>query len=272
MGGVDVNTLKHKKHRREKWAKMINMQDLQKILKLVELSANVKNAKPVSMLVISKSGNGKTELIRSFKKNSIAFETDITYFGLLDLLDKNQQIKHLIIPDFIKITQKKRATSDNFVSLLNALTEEGIDKFDFPNGKHYEFNNRRLGLITATTKDSFNQKKGAWQTFGFVQRMLIVSYDYNDDTIEKIIDSINGEEYIKDKSERIVLGGKDVKTERSLNKQLNKYANKNFRSLKHLQTLAKSNALLNKRDFVTQEDIDEIIRLTKYMNLNYTKI
>lgn len=250
---------------------MINMNDLQKILKLVLLTGNIKNVKPVSLLIVSKSGNGKTELIKSFKKSTAIFRTDITYFGLMDVLEKETKIKHLIIPDFIKITQKKRATSDNLVSILNALTEEGVGKLDFPN-RHYDLKDKVIGLITATTKDSFNQKKKTWGTFGFVQRMLIVSYDYTDETIQKILESINKEEYILDSQKKLIDGGKDIKTESQLNKLLNPVVNKNFRSLKHLQTLAKAEALSNKRDYVTKEDIKEIIRLTKYMNLDYTKI
>jgi hypothetical protein len=47
---------------------LINMDDLQKILKLVLVSGNLKGINPLSLLIVSKSGNGKTELITSFKK------------------------------------------------------------------------------------------------------------------------------------------------------------------------------------------------------------
>lgn len=250
---------------------MINMEDLQKILKLVLLTGNLKNSKPVSLLIVSKSGNGKTELIKSFSKKSCAFVTDITYFGLLNLLQKDSKIKHLIIPDFIKITQKKRATADNFVSFLNALTEEGVNEVRIHNNS-VDLKGKTLGLITATTKESFNQKKKVWGSFGFVQRMLFVSYDYKDETIEMIMQSINREEYIKDVQEKVVTLGKDIKTEEKFNRQLNQFVNKNFRSLKHLQALAKANAMLRKSNKVEQQDINEVIRLTKFMNLEYTKI
>jgi hypothetical protein len=247
------------------------MEDLKKLVKLVLLTGDIKGEKPVSLLVISKSGNGKTELISSFNKRTCSFMTDLTYFGLISKLEENKRIKHLIIPDFIKITQKKRSTSDNLVSLLNALLEEGVGEIRIYN-RNADLKKRTLGLITATTKASFSQNKDAWESFGFVQRMLLVSYDYSDETIEKIIDSINKEEYIKTKTERIDLFGEDVKSEAKFNKQLNKYVDKNFRTLKHLQTLCKAHALYRNANNVGQEDIDEIIRLTKYMNLKYNKI
>jgi hypothetical protein len=250
---------------------MINMEDLKKIIKLTLLTGNLKGYAPVSLLVLSKSGNGKTELITSYNKPSAFIVTDISYSGLCQELKKNNNLKHLIIPDFIKITQKKRSTSDNLISLLNALLEEGASKMRVF-GQEYDFNKRRLGLITATTKASFAQHKEIWAKFGFVQRMLLVSYDYKDETIEQIMCSINKEEFIKNKVEKLIKSGKDINSEEKFNKQLNHHANKNFRSLKHLQALAKAHALMSDKKCVSQDDINEIIRLTKYMNLNYIKI
>lgn len=247
------------------------MEDLKKILKLVLLSGNLKDTKPLSLLVVSKSGNGKTELITSFKKNTTGFVTDLSYMGLLKYLEDDKKLKHIIIPDFIKITEKKRSTTANLISMLNAVTEEGIGKIKVFNTEK-DFSNRTIGLITATTKASFGQNKTQWENFGFVQRMIIVSYDYKDETIDTIFKSINSKEYLNDKKEKIEYADKIINSEEELFKQLNRFANKKFRSLKQLQTLCESHALLNKRNKVIQEDINEIIRLTKYMNLNYTKI
>ena len=250
---------------------MINMHDLQKLVKLVLLTGDIKGLKPVSLLIVSKSGNGKTELISSYEKNTAPFFTDISYIALAETLKKDKKIKHVIIPDFIKITQKKRSTSDNLISFLNALLEEGVGKIRLFN-QEIDLKKRVIGLITATTKASFGQRKSKWSDFGFVQRMLIVSYDYSEETIEKIIDSINEDKFIKTKKSTIDKIGDCIESEKSLNKQLNRYANNNFRTLKHLQSLAKAHALMRKSKIVEQEDINEIIRLTKYMNLDYTKI
>lgn len=259
---------------------MINMNDLMKIVKLILLTGNLKEEKPMSLLIIGKSGIGKTELITNFDKKTLCSRTDLSYQGILNILGKNKDIKHIIIPDFIKITQKKRSTSDNFISILNAGTEEGIGEIDIGNF-HYdlrvkcgtEMKNRHIALITATTKASFSQHKKRWESFGFVQRMLVVSYDYNDDTIEKIMNSINERIYLSDKREKIILSNNlKINTDKKLFSQFNKKVFGNFRELKQLQTLAMANALDRRSKVVEQQDIDEIIRLSKYMNLNYTKI
>lgn len=250
---------------------LINMDDLKKILKLVLLTADLSDYSPVSMLIISKSGNGKTELITSYNKKTMMFCTDLSYMGVLEELKKNAKLRHIIIPDFIKITQKKRATTNHLVSLLNAGMDEGIGSIRVYN-QTFDLNKRKFGLITATTKASFDQNKKQWASFGFVQRMLIVSFDYCDETVNKIMESINREEFLNNKSDKLISMGKDVKTEEKYNKQLNKFVNKNFRNLKQLQALVKAHALSRKSKIVEQCDVDEIIRLTKYMNMNYTKI
>ena len=270
-----------KKEKIKKQKPLIKMDDLFKIVKLVLLTGNLIDEKPVSLLIIGKSGIGKTGLITCFEKDTVACRTDLTYMGLINLIARNNRIKHLIIPDFIKITQKKRATSDNFVSLLNAGTEEGLTEFDI-GPSHFDLREmtkegpkeKHIGIITATTKASFGQHKKAWEGFGFVQRMLMVTYDYTDETIEEIMQSINRLEYrLASTKEKIIIKKNFlVNASNDLMKQFNEKLKGNFRGLRQLQTLAMANALDRGSKFVEQQDIDEIIRLSKYMNLNFTKI
>lgn len=252
---------------------MINTQDILKIVKLVLLSGYLKKNKPISLLIVGKSGNGKTENIKYHKAKRAVFVTDLSYRGVTDLLKNDAQIKHLIVPDFLKITMKRRSTSDNLISLFNAMTEEGIGLIKVYNFEH-DFKDRVCGLIVATTKSSFEQNRSVWTSIGFLSRMLVCSYDYSDETIEKILEYINSEQFLEEPVFEMIKGFKDVEvtSDKTLNSQLNRVANKKFRTVKQLQTLAKCNALLNKRKEVNQEDIDEIKRLAKYLNLNYTKI
>lgn len=249
------------------------MERLQKLVKLVLASGYLKNTKPLSFMIVSKAGNGKTEIISSFDHKRAKFITDLTYMGALDLLKSDPLVTHFIIPDFLKLTMKKRSTSNNLLSLFNALTEDGVGNINMYNFKH-NFENRLVGIIIATTKASFDQHKKEWENTGFTSRCLICTYDYKDETIEEIFDYINQEKFFKSYSKEKLKGFKsfEVKTDPKLNKQLNKFANKKFRSLKQLQTLAKCNALLNIRKEVNQKDIDEVIDLCQYLNLNYTKI
>lgn len=251
---------------------MIKTEDIKKIIKLVLLTGDIKNVKPVSLLIVGKSGNGKTELLAHYDKKKALYITDLSAYGLVSELEKNPEIKHIIVPDFIKLTQKNRSTSDNLISMLNALIEEGGAKISLKNYST-DLSGRQIGLITATTKASFSQNKMAWGTIGFMQRMLIISYDYTDETIQEIFSYINQELFIDDKKEKLKdQKPKEVLTDKEINKKLNPFSKKSFRSLKNLQALVKANALMNGRREATEEDVQEIIRLTNFMNLKFNKI
>lgn len=253
--------------------KMIKVDDIKKIVKLVLLSGYIKKHKPLSLLLVGDSGIGKTELITSYNSQRILFITDLSYMGLMKHLKDKPTLRHIIIPDFIKITKKKRATSDNLISILNALTEEGIGKISLYNFEA-DFKGKQLGIIIATTKASYEQHLKEWTAIGFVQRMLLCSYSYNHETTKEIIDYINSEEYLKEvKSEKLIkFKDTEVTSNKELNSQLNIIGYNKFRTIKHLQTLTKAHAILRGDNKVIQQDIDEIIRLSKYLNLNYTAI
>lgn len=252
---------------------MIKLDDIRKIVKLVLISGYLKNHKPLSLLVVGKAGNGKTETIQSFKTKRAVVTTDLSYRGVLNMLEKDPLIKHIIVPDFLKITMKKRATSDNLVSLLNALTEEGVGKIEMYNYS-VDLKGRQAGIIIATTKESYDQHKRTWEGIGFVSRMIVCSYDYSDESIEEIINYINKEIYLKEHSLEKLANYRDksITSTKEMNEQLNKFVSKRFRTLKQLQTLAKCHALCRGSDKVEQVDIDEISRLAQYLNLRYTKI
>ena len=104
--------------------------------------------------------------------------------------------------------------------------------------------------------------------------MVICSYSYSEETALKIINYINNEEYLTNNIKEKLQGFKDIEvtSNSELNKQLNDIANNEFRTLKQLQTLIKCNALIRGDNKVIQHDVNEIIRLSKFINLTYSKI
>ncbi len=253
---------------------MIKVDDIKKIMKLVLISSFLKYEKPLSLLLLGDTGTGKTEIIRKFSSERLLFCTDVSYSGLIEELKRNNSARHILIPDFIKITMKRRSTTDNLISLLNALVEEGLRTVIVGHNNKFDFNGRNLGLITATTRASYGQHREEWESFGFLDRMIKVSYSYSQQTIDEIFEYINRELYIEDEKTEKLRGYKDIGVESSFefNKQLNGFSNNRFRTLKQLQLLIKCHALLMRRKAVIQEDVIEIIRLEKFMNFNYTKL
>jgi len=254
---------------------MIKVDELKELVKTILYTGYISGEKPLSVMFVGKIGTGKSEILNSFKLNdNIAFFTDVTYMGLIKLLSENKEIRHIAIPDFLKITMKKKSTTDNIISCFNAGIEEGIDKISMM-GQSFDFKNKQFGLITATTKTSYEQHQKTWRSMGFLSRMLLISFDYTDKTIENIFEYIFNREYLKSHKDKLELPYKNLEVEISP-KLAEKLRDKetDFRRQKQLQTLAMARAIMNgRKDFkVNQEDINQINNFKRFINLNYTKI
>ncbi len=264
----------------------IGLEPIRKILGWAIASAYCKNEKTVSCLLIATPEAGKTtQLSRFAAAECVLWQTDVNMPCLLEALEKqigSQKKRVLIIPDFLKLIMKKQSTSQNMISLLNALTEEGLTKI--PMGQRlYDFEGLQMGFISAIPIESIRNRRRNWQRIGFLSRCLPVSFSYSPETIEKIWEFTTEERYndIKPLHEVIDnLHETEVKTEQYLNKQLIPLSRQfaeaqgcyGFRLQKQLQILAKGRALLCGRSYVIQEDIDEIFKVSRFMNLDCNQV
>ena len=161
---------------------LYKVEPIQEILKLIFASGYVKNAYPISALVIAEVGAGKTSVLRRFKNSTnkgIAYITDATAFGITKHLYYeivNKDIRHIIIPDLITPLSKSKSTVNSFIAFMNALIEEGVVRiisFAVPDEIKKEV---KCGLVTSITRsDLFSVKKG-WSRIGFLSRMIPISY------------------------------------------------------------------------------------------------
>lgn len=253
---------------------MIKIQDIKKIVKLTLLSGYIKNIQPLSLLLIGCVGIGKTSIIQSFESNDYHdYLTDVCSSGFIGLLTEKDKIKHIIIPDLIKITMKKMSTSQHLISTLNSAVEEGL--FKIRSYHTVDLKGKKIGIVTSITKTNFNKNRSMWVGMGFVSRMIICSYSYSDLTLSAIMEYTNEEQFTKEIQEKLEIDTtKDIiiKSSKDLNSLLNPFVAKSVRTLKQLQGLAKCNALNEGRTKVKKEDITEVIRLIKFLNLDYNEI
>lgn len=249
---------------------MIHIDKIKELIKIVLYSGYVSGEKPLSLFMVGKVGIGKSEILKLFKiVDNIAFFSDITYMGLIELLKDNKQVRHIIIPDFLKITMKKASTTNNVISCLNSLIEEGLYKISLF-GVSENFKGKRAGLIAATTKSSYYQHKKQWENMGLVSRMLMVSFDYSQETIEEIFSYIHNRGYLMERNEvmEMPIKNKEVHLPPELAQKL-RDTDTNFRTQKQLQTLALSVALIDDKTTVEQSHIDKVIEMKEYINLNF---
>lgn len=246
-------------------------EDIKKIVKLSYISAFLKGEKPINLMLLAPAENGKTHFLLSFFSKFSKILSDLSFAGLIKILQEDKKFKTIVIPDFLKITGKKQSTKQNLLTLLNAYLEEGIYKISLGNREEINFNGRTGSIMTATTRESFKQNRRAWDGMGFSSRFLLVSYKYSQDTVDKIIRMLAQETKRKTKPERIVAKNQVVTATEEINLRLREIGG-GLRMFQILMVMAKANALSEGRDKVLVKDVDEVKRLSKFFNIDYEEI
>jgi hypothetical protein len=244
------------------------------ILKRIIASGFIKNARPLSCLLIAPVGAGKTTTLLKFSTNkNIMALSDVTPYGLTKLLSeiKMKGIKHLIIYDLVEPMSRGRASVNNLIGFFNSLIEEGIFKISTAFIEVKEPIN--LGLITCTTEKEMKDKRRGWLGIGFISRLIPISFDYTSTDIIQILEDL-AKQKIRDISfEELKIKEKDIKENETIFNQLIPYAQDMilegelpFRKLEQLKILLMSNALLRNDDKVIQEDFDWFKSIVTYLN------
>jgi hypothetical protein len=272
---------------------MIGIDPIDKIIKCGLASGRIKNEKPLSEIIIGRIESGKTSMIRRRcqKRRTVFYTTDATAYGIIR--DTNQlrdfssgKLTHIVIPDLLACMSRKRDTVKTFILFMNALIEEGV-----VNISTYANNLRgnveaKAGFITAITPDSFRDKRHNWGRIGFLSRSLPVSFDYKRETQNKIRRYIQKQLYLEEEIEKLKLPKKpkEIGLSYEIAKEIEPYALSlaaehseyqkvyGFRYQKQLQTFAKAIALLDGKDEVDDECIEELERLSEYINFDLNKI
>ncbi|MCS7106064.1 MAG: hypothetical protein NZ942_01990 [Candidatus Aenigmarchaeota archaeon] len=270
---------------------MVKTEPLRKIISLAVASAYVKNENSVSVLILAKPESGKTTTMKEFAlNNGIGWLSDVSYTGLLDCLEHIKQgtIKTLFIPDMLKPFVKKKDTATNFLTLLNEMIEEGVKTIKtFQKNIDYGMF-LRCNAVCAITSTDFFTAKGLLGGIGFISRVIPFSYSYSINDINKIFKAL-----MKNNSNEIEfqkLNLKKVKhvhlppslaekiksniTLHLVEKFKRRFGDQiyGFRLQKNLQTLAKASALLRKSDKVTIKDVNELEKLSNWMNYDFKNL
>jgi hypothetical protein len=249
---------------------MIGTEKLEEILESTLCTGRIKDETPVSLLIVSYVGAGKSDLVRHYPDNcvdSVLYASDITAFAIHKKFGKalrTGRIRHIIIPDLLVPLNKQKEQAGHFITFMNGIIEEGIAKVisresdfrvDFP---------VRCGLITTLAREELVKRRNNFATVGFMSRMLPVSYQHSPELIHKIFESIKERKYKEDKVQRLEMPQEsEVDLPKDIADCIEPLANRlkdpsdkyGYRRLHQLQTLSMGHALLNKRMVVDYDDV-----------------
>lgn len=265
---------------------MINTELLELAVNLAIQSVKLRKERSVSIMILAPPEHGKTEIIKKFAfVTSVKIISDFNSFHFADYANdyQSKQKATIMIPDFLKVVNKKQGTRAQALGILNAITEEGwIGKL--PMGQQIT-EPIHANVITALTEDKIRDKRYMWTRSGFMSRFLPLSYKYNDKT-KTII-----RQYIKDRSYhtddpidmKLELDKIDValpqdiaiKIEKITLGILDDFSRQNytgFRLQKQLQTLCMASALYSRRPIVNQDDLDTVEAISRHINFDFNSI
>ncbi len=267
------------------------MKDLEPLVDIITLTiytAYVKNVqKPNSLLVIAKPESAKTEVLKKFIVNkNIAYLSDVTAFGIeRDYLPRIEtgEIRHIIIPDLLKPLSRKESTVKTFITLMNALIEEGIASVSTYATRIVSEKPVKCGIITAITGDELRDQRHSWGRIGFLSRVVPFSYSYGIETVKKVFDYILGLDYLKEfniELKRIPKLDKNIRLPKRYAQAIlpstttiaKAQATYGFRLQKQFQTLLQASALDKGRESVNSTDVERVLHLMNWVNFDENPI
>ena len=265
------------------------MRDLEPLLDMIRLTLYTAYittvSKPNSLLIIARPESGKTEVLKKFIPNkNVAYLSDITAYGIeRDYLHKIEagEIRHIIIPDLLKPLSRKESTVKTFITLMNALIEEGlasastyaVQRISGPSTSHV-----KCGVITAITSAELRDQRHSWGRLGFLSRIVPFSYSYGMATVKKVFDYILGLDYLDERDIELRSPKQDKKIQLP-----QRYAQEilpstttiaqaeqtyGFRLQKQFQALLQASALDKGRSTVNASDVDRVLRLMNWVNFD----
>jgi hypothetical protein len=242
-------------------------------------------SKPISLLLLGKPGIGKSRLLSPLAKvKEVSYVNGITPKYLVEFLGKvkSGEKKFLVIPDFTNCMSHGKNTRNTLVSVLRSMTEEGVvDLSDY----HLEFKSNkplRAGLITATTYDSYQEFHKAWKGTGFLSRLLPFSFSHSIATKNIIMQAIDAKtpdplekvKMVVKKRPQAVICPENMLRQLHVCEELLSKATGSlpYRHQIQLNAIIESLAVLRGGCQVSQEDIDIIMELSKWINYDFKEI
>lgn len=265
---------------------LIGMSLVEEYVSTILLSGRLKDESPVSTVLIAAPESGKTSVVLDRPCKSALPLTDVTGRGLMQLCQHHQEVTHFILNDLVAIMSHKQTVNNYTLSIINAMTEEGIQCVAFP-GVVEQYKHGKRGIIACTTTDLFRDKRHWWWKIGLASRLLPFAFDHSTGLQIKIKQLIqderrnNGRAHEEPKMipvpEASVYVGipeklkpEVLKVSESLAKRLEDP--KGYRRLHQCQALVKAHALRRswKTAQVSPEDIEFLHRIDPFISYTET--
>jgi hypothetical protein len=170
---------------------LIGMEFIREVIETIILTGRLRDHSPVSLLMIAQPESGKTSVVLSKTCKSVIALTDVTSGGLRELCKNRPEVSHLVLNDMVAISAHKSSVVGATISMLNAMTEEGIMATAYPGSVEVHENGKRA-IIASIPSGMVNDKRSWWNKSGFSSRMLPLRFVHSKSLTIRIKSAING--------------------------------------------------------------------------------
>ena len=269
--------------------KMRNLDPVKKIITLCLYSGYLKEKKKLSLLLVASAGQGKSDVLTLFDENDRIYKsTQTTRYGIaediLPLMKTSQPVNHVIVLGFETLLDGQFNMVSYMYHFIASIIEDGVYRIktfhlDYDFGK----NPAKIGILTSCTPQFLNSKNRSFiRSKSFLSRFIVFSYDYSSSSLNDITKDIKAGKNIEYDKIYIIHPPPNtvVECDPKYLDPFNRLAFKldsegistETRAFNHLRILLKASALSNDRRVVTQDDVDSILELSKYMNLELNEL
>jgi len=244
----------------------------------VLLTGRLTDESPLSAFIIAKPEHGKTSICLETPFSNAVDLTDTTGRGLQEILKYKAEVSHIILNDLTIISAHSKTVRSYLISMINAMTEEGIRSVAFP-GQVEIFQNGKRGIIGCVTPALISDQRTWFNKIGLSTRVLPFHYSYSEQLIIRIKATIDNEQPQNSSNKvlkipaipiKVTIGEKETQIIRKLSdeKQIQLEDDTGIRRLKQFRRLTKAHALMRtwKDAKVTDEDIQFLRRIYNYID------
>lgn len=264
---------------------MVGMSMIREAIETVILTGRLKDHSPVSLLLIASPESGKTSVVLEKDCAGVVAVTDVTGRGLQELCKSKSEISHIVINDLVAVSAHKSSVSKYTMSMINAMTEEGIQATAFP-GQFESYKSGKRGIIASIPTTMAKDGRAWWNKIGLSSRMLPLAFKHSDDLnlkIKTIISSSHKPAKITPSNPvfhipaamiYVNIPAAHARAIQNLAEVISeKFKEEGYRRLKQFRAMACAHALLRswKNPSVTERDIEFLHRLRPYISYTTPK-
>jgi hypothetical protein len=258
---------------------MIGTRLVEELVQSVALSHRVKGHKRCSLLLLAAPESGKTTITTAAHAKHVCRIAMITGRSILKEVKDNRETEFLLFNDLTAVRAMSPSAAALMVVLLNQLTqdERGIVAFA---GKETEHITRSVGIIACLPFETFRDHRAKWKELGFVSRMIPFAYSYNAELVAEIKNAIDKEQSDHTRKPRrkfprvaarpiaVHCADRHVFVIRTLaDNRARELGQLGIRLLHNYHSVTRAHALLFGRSRVTDDDIDFLRQLDRYVSI-----